>query len=477
MGRVPLFVGIALLLTALSGCSSAPDRKATSGATPSLGLDQRAVERRAFEAVIWGMPAVNYDLMLQAMLHATSARQNEFVYWSKPVDWKNQTLTPNPDAIYFMTFFDTKDGPVVIEVPPADHGSFAGNICTIWQTPLEDAGPNGADRGKGGRYLILPPGYKSRIPPGYIVLRSETIAGYALLRANLPSHSDADVAASAAYGRRLRMYALSAASHPPETRFTDANGALFDATIPYDVRFFQSLDRVVQNEPWLTRDKAMIDQLKSIGIEKGKPFQPDSATTKLLNAAAMEARDWIDQKLDVGFPSFFVGSRWASPAYPEMIHEQATDYAGTDVYPVDVRSMTYSIGYIGIKRLGTAQFYLLANKDHGGERLDGARTYRLSVPPNVPTKQYWSATVYDRHTHALVKNLTRASCASNDAAVQKNGNGSVDIYFGPHAPAGKESNWVPTDPNGEFEVLFRLYGPEPALFEKKWVLPDIELAK
>src|SRR5580765_1479490 len=112
-------------------------------------IASRTIERRAVEAVIWGMPAVNTDLMLQQMLSKTTARVNQIVYWSRPADWKNQTLTPNPDAIYFMPFFNTKDGPVVIDVPPADGGSFAANIDDIWQTPLEDAGPLGADKGQG----------------------------------------------------------------------------------------------------------------------------------------------------------------------------------------------------------------------------------------------------------------------------------------------------------------------------------------
>jgi len=132
-------------------------------------LAKRTIERRAVEAVIWGMPAVNYDLMRQEMFAKTNGKENEILCWSRPLDWKNQTLTPNPDAIYFMAFFNTKDaGPVVLEIPPADGGSLAANIDNVWQMPLEDAGPAGADKGKGGKYLILPPGYKEKPPEGYI---------------------------------------------------------------------------------------------------------------------------------------------------------------------------------------------------------------------------------------------------------------------------------------------------------------------
>jgi hypothetical protein len=137
----------------------------------SEDLARRTVERRAVEAVIWGMPAVNTELMLREMLNKTKGTVNEIVYWGRPLDWHNQTLTPNPDAIYFMAFFNTKDGPVVIEVPPGDaKGSLNGNIVTVWQTSLEDVGLLGLDKGAGGKFVVLPPGYQGQIPEGYVPL-------------------------------------------------------------------------------------------------------------------------------------------------------------------------------------------------------------------------------------------------------------------------------------------------------------------
>src|SRR5262252_824272 len=176
-------------------------------------LERRVIERRAVEAVIWGMPVVNTDLMRQEMFRKTAAKENEILYWSRPADANNQTLTPNPDSIYFMTFYNTKSvGPVVIELPPADKGSFAGSIMTFWQMPMADVGPDGEDRGKGGKYLVLPPGFKGDVPDGHIVLRSDTYAGYALLRSNLISHSDADITKANDYGKRAKVYPLSAAA-------------------------------------------------------------------------------------------------------------------------------------------------------------------------------------------------------------------------------------------------------------------------
>ena len=139
--------------------------------------------------------------------------------------------------------------------------------------PLADGGPYGTDKGQGGKYLLLPPHYSGEVPEGYIPLQSDTYGCYALIRSNLKSHGEADVAKSVAYGKLVKLYPLSQAGHPPETVFVDAADVVFDSTIRYDASFFQNLDRIVQDEPWIPRDPAIIDQLKSIGIEKGKPLQ------------------------------------------------------------------------------------------------------------------------------------------------------------------------------------------------------------
>ena len=152
-------------------------------------------------------------------------------------------------------------------------------------------------------------------------------------------------------------------------------------------------------------------------------------------------------KYDAGVPAFFEGTHWTYPAPPELVQAAAADFADPNPYPVDARGLAYSYAYIGIKRLGAGQFYLISIKDKDGESYDGGKTYRLTVPPDAPVEQYWSVTAYDRQTHALIKNVDRASRASNGAEVQEErGWLGRHLYFGPKAPAGKESNWVPTDP-------------------------------
>src|ERR1700754_1964988 len=203
--------------------------------TPSQ-LAQRNIERRAVEAAIWGMPAVNYDLMLQQMLIKTAGKVNQMIYWGRPLDWRNQTLTPNPDTLYFMAFFNTREvGPIVIDIPPAGaDGALNANIVNVWQQPLEDAGLLGLDKGAGVKLLMLPPGYRDKIPDGYAALQPGTFGSYALLRSNLKSHGEADVAKAVAYGKRVKVYPLSQASAPPPVVFTDVKDVLFDSTIRYD---------------------------------------------------------------------------------------------------------------------------------------------------------------------------------------------------------------------------------------------------
>jgi len=442
---------------------------------PSDDLARRTIERRAVEAVIWGMPAVNLDLMLQAMVGSAKGQPNQIVYWSRLPDWKNQTLTPNPDVIYVMPFFNTKDaGPMVLEIPPADGGVINGTVMDAWQVPLEDVGPAGVDKGKGGKYLILPPGHAAAVPDGYIALPSPNYQGYALLRSILQSGSDADVAKAVVYSKRIKLYPLSQAANPPTTTFVDAIDVVYDSTIPYDLRFFQSLDRVVQMEPWLPRDKVMIDMLKSIGIEKGKPFDPDTQTQDVLNSAAREARALLEIRYEGMFRPYFDISRWALPAMPDYLKASSNSFSDPNAYPVDSRGLAFTFAFFTPKHLGQGQSYLMTLKDSEGQNLGGGKSYRLAVPPNAPVSQYWSATVYDRATHGLIRNITRSGRGSQSPGLQKNADGSVDIYFGPKAPAGKEANWVPTNPSGQFEVLFRLYGPEKAFADKTWKLPDIE---
>ena len=437
-------------------------------------VTSRAVQRCAAQAVVWGMPAVNFDLMLQAAIKNKSAA-NQIVYWSRLPSWKNQTLTPNPDAIYLMPFINTKDGPIVLEIPPADEGSITGSVDDAWQTAVEDVGPAGLDQGKGGKYVILPPDRKFKLPADYLPLSPDTFQSYALLRSILKSGSDADVAKAVAYGKRIKLYPLSQAAAPPDTKFVDVIDDVYDATIPYDMRFFDSLNRIVQTEPWLDRDRVMIDCLKTLGIEKGKSYHPSDEVATATKRGMDEAHAWVEVNYEKLYAQpFNPGLHWALPASPELVKAMESDFVDPNSYPVDTRGLTYSLAFFSAKHLGAGQYYLMTINDKEGKTLEGRHTYRLTVPANAPVNQYWSATVYNRATHAFIRDARWMSRSSQTPGLQQNPDGSVDIYFAPKPRAGKESNWVPINADGQFEVLFRFYGPEKSLFEKTWKLPDIE---
>lgn len=447
-------------------------------ARPSAGLpaSEEKFVWRAVEAMIWGMPAVNLELMIQASRKSVNAQINQITYWSRLLDWKNQTLTPNSDVIYLQPSYNTKEvGPLVVEIPPADDGVINGTLMDAWQSPLEDVGPAGLDAGKGGRYLILPPGYDGAVPEGYYVFRPATFGGYGLLRSILRSGSVADLEKAVAYGRRIRLYPLSAAQNPPATTFVDASGVLFDATIPYNVRFYEELDRVVQNEPWLQRDRAMIDTLRTIGIEKGRPFAPDAKQRKLLDTAAQQAHALLDAGFERLFDSSFApGSSWAFVTSMDYAKQATQDFPDPNLYPVDERGLLFTYVFFTPRRLGAGQFWVMTHKDAAGAVLEGGKAYRLRVPPNAPVNQYWSITLYDRDTHAFIREMPFTSRSSQTPGLRVNTDGSVDLYIGSKAQENWGANWLPTQAGRRFEAMARFYGPKPALFDHSWVLPDVE---
>jgi len=218
----------------------------------------------------------------------------------------------------------------------------------------------------------------------------------------------------------------------------------------------------------------MIEMLRTLGIEKGKPFDPDEKTKSIFDAAAKEAHGYIAASYESMFDSpFYEGTHWAVPVPKETLDGMQSGFADAGSYAFDGRAIMYHMAYFSAKQLGTAQFYLLSIGDSAGQALDGKKNYRLTVPANAPVKQYWSATLYDRETHGLIRDTPHSSRSSNVPELQKNADGSVTLFFGPQAPTGKEGNWVPTN-NRAFEVLFRLYGPDESFATKSWKLPDVE---
>jgi hypothetical protein len=375
--------------------------------------------------------------MRQAYFRDIGAKYNDICYFSRPADWHFQVTTPNASTNYVYFNFNLKDGPVVVEVPAAVGAGLLGSMVDAWDVAMTDIGPAGADQGKGGKYLLLPPGYTGDVPSGYFAFRSPTYNGYALYRAIRAGDSEAEVAAALALVKKLRVYPLAHAASPPEQRFIDIHGKTFDGLPAYDENFFVSLDRMVQEEPVRERDLVAMGMLRSIGIEKGKEFKPDAATQSVLRAAAQEAHALFVLDLDArGFANF------AAFAMP--------------------------------KKTGESLVYLFTFEDGSGHRLSGENTYTVRIPRNVPAKQYWSMIVHAVDTSAFFRDAPVVTLDSYNQSMRRNADGSVDVYFGPKPPPGKEANWIYTAASRAFFPAMRFYGPDTPLLERTWKLADLE---
>ena len=438
----------------------------------SEDLARRTIERRAVEAAIWGMPLVNTDAMRRAYFRDVGAKYNDICYFSKPADWKFQVTTPNASTNYVYFNYNLKDGPVVVEIPAAVGAGLLGSMVDAWDEPMNDIGPAGEDQGKGGKYLLLPPDFKGDPPAGYFPVRYPTYNGYALYRAIRTGQSDADAAAALALVKKLRVYPFAQQANPPEQRFIDIHGKTFDGIADFDERFFERLNRMVQEEPVLPRDLVMMGMLKSIGIEKGKDFKPDAAMQNTLRAAVQEAQTQFVEGLTSYSHPWWPDRQW-SPPDPRGVKTGFT-FQTADALDVDARGWANFAAFALPKKTGESLVYLFTFRDARGERLSGERNYTVRIPANVPAKQYWSMIVYAVDTAAFFREAPVITLDSYNQSMQRNGDGSVDIYFGPKPPPGKEANWIYTAPKKAFFPAMRFYDPDKPLFDKTWKLPDLE---
>ena len=437
-------------------------------------LNNRMVRRRAVEAVNWGMPLVNTDAMRQAYFRDVGAKYNDICFFSKPADWHFQVTTPNASTNYVYFNFNLKDGPVVLEVPAAVGAGLLGAVIDAWDVTVAGVGPEDENKGQAAKYLMLPPGFSSDVPAGFIAVRFPTYNGYSLLRAIPAGSTDADVTAALALVKKLRVYPFAQAANPPEQRFIDIHGKTFEGVPSFDENFFVSLDRMVQEEPVQERDLVAMGMLQSIGIEKGKEFKPDAAAQRIFKAAAQEQLAVFVQ----GMRTF--GQRWwpdRAWALPDTRGVKTNFSYVTDVaVDVDARGLSNFAAFGFPKRVGQGGsiVYLVAFRDGRGEPISGEHAYKLHVPANVPAKQYWSVIAYDSFTNAFVRESPVVGLDSYSKTMKKNPDGSVDIIFGPKAPAGQEANWIHTAPGRAWFAGFRMYDPDKPFFDKAWMLPDLE---
>ncbi len=439
-------------------------------------LDYQVKYQRAFEAVLWSMPAVSIYGFHRAPV-ALGGGPNTVLAWSGPAKPNLEALTGNNQTPYLLSQTDLSKGPVVVEIPAAtDKASLYGQIVDHWQITIADVGPSGIDKGKGGKILLTPPGYKDKVPAGYIEVKSPSYrVAFAFRSIKSPEATTKD---AYAYSKTLKMYYLS---DPKPTQFIDPIDKRF-ATLPrFDERWFEDVHAIFSLENANPRDKVMMGMLASLGIEKGKPYAPDEKTRKAMRQAVIDAYYYMaDRMVNPPDPNrrWWKGKNWYDGLYAD--NNRMFTFETADLIDLDTRADRYYIGTYYPRQLPKlpATQYLFALADKDGKALEAGKMYSFTMPAKVPVKQFWSLIVYDIETLAFIYSPEqRAGLSTFDLPnMKKNEDGSVTIYFGPKAPKGLESNWIPTSGKKPFPVV-RIYGGTEEFWDKSWKMPDVELVE
>jgi hypothetical protein len=448
-------------------------------------------------------------------LLSIGADDNTVVIFSDLMDAKSLFLTANADTVYYMAVVDLTKGPMVVEQPPMG----LGTINDMWFSWIIDIGFPGPDRGDGGKYLLVPPGYDGPLPEGgFYVARSRTTRVLYAARSFLANNDPKPTAELIKKSIKIYPYTpggvgtsiatalegkVRLGRNPaiPATKFVEGTGKSFNTIPPNDYSFFEMINENVQQEPADSYDVELAGQLAAIGIVKGKPFTPDARMKKILTDAAAvgnaagRALNWRFSQAHPDW-AYYPGSMWGNMLWegganfetpPPLFTREGffKPFPPTGARTLDSRTAFY-YGYtldspgmiMRIPDVGSQ--YLMGFLDAGKNPFDGAKTYKVTLPPNVPARAFWSFTLYDNQTRSMLDTPQRYPRAGSQSypspAAEPNPDGSTTVYFGPNQPAGvKRGNWIQTMPNKGWFTLLRLYSPLESFFDKSWRPTEIEL--
>jgi len=435
---------------------------------------------RGVEVFLNFVPATSLEGLRRGMVDLGATSANQVLIFDELADSNPLWLTGNTDTVYASVILDLeRDGPTVVEIPP---GCGPGTVNDAFFRFVVDMGGPGPDKGKGGKYLILPPGYKGEVPSGYFVARSPSYVNWLILRGFVVEGKPD--AANKMFKDGLKVYPLAQQKNPPAMQFISGSKKPGNTVHANTYEFYEELAHVLAKEPVDFIDPELRGLAASIGIRKDKPFAPDARMKAILTesvaVANATARAIFFETRDAA-AYYYKNSAWKM-AFIGGDYQWLID-GGVGGRNLDARTLffygaTVNTPAMVLKMIGAGSQYAYAEHDKDGNVLDGAKNYKLNIPANPPAKDFWSIVIYDPQTRSQLQTSQPFPSKNNKVNPPvANADGSVDLYFGPTAPAGKEKNWIQTVPGKGWFTLLRLYGPLEPWFDKTWRPGEIELVK
>ena len=429
--------------------------------------------QRGIDVFLKGIPAASLRALMNGSRSLGAEQAHQVVIMDKLLDSKSLFLTGNTSTLYVLPQFDLeRDGPTVIEVPSGMLGLFDD----AWFHYVQDIGPFGQDKGKGGKFLLVPPGYQGELPKGYFLVKPKTNKVWSVMRASI---ANGLAAAVKNIKDNLKVYPLSKVNNQPTMEFISGSGKAFNTIHPNDFSFYGHLNHVIQEEPLEMIDIETRGLLASIGIEKGKKFAPDSRMKKILTDAVAIAN--ATARAIVWYPRT-ESAMHGVEIYPDtksswimawnnknVFFTTATSGMNSDARVMFHYPYTAVTPAMAVTIPGKGSDYAIAYLDSNKQPFDGGQLYQVTLPANVPVADFWALTLYDTQTRSLLQtSQAYPSVGSQTKDFKTNDDGSHTIYFGPKAPKGFEHNWLETIPGKRWFIALRMYGPEQDWIDKKW---------
>jgi len=432
---------------------------------------------RAADVFLKGMPGCSLLALIEGAHSLGAVEAHEVMIFDKLMDAKSLFLTGNSSTVYCIPDLDLRrDGPTVVEVPDG----LLGAVNDAWFRFVNNFAV-------GGKYLFLPPGYDGPVPDGFAVYRPKTYRVWCFMRSSVKNGA-LDEAVSLVTDS-VKVYPLAQFANPPKMKFVSASGKAFNTVHPNNSEFYHHLDKIIQYEPVEMLDAETRGLFASIGIQKGKKFEPNERMKKLLtdgvaigNAAARSI---------LWYPRYEKNMKGVR-VYPDTNSAWLMGYTGRNVFfnGADAQTMNtdarvmFHYPYTAVTpsmaapREGTGSDYAITYVDSEKQPFDGARSYTLNIPADPPVGNFWAVTVYDTQTRSMLQNNQKyPSVDGNTEGLEKNKDGSFTIYFGPKAPKQYENNWVETIPGKSWFVILRMYSPLKPWIDQTWRPGEIELVK